>query len=343
MTPTRQNPRDQGCSSPRGTVSKGDTRMGRICSIATAILLLTASWVCAGNFELLADAGVVRPPTPLYAAPGTVVKAEFKSNIRTVSDTELESDSLLPEPVSGKEGVKAKPAIAYKERSRGMAPPPQTAPKSEDTFGATAQTREEINDLEADLEKDLVLSPPPPKTEEKAESTTKVIEKKPAEKAAVTEKKPEKKAAAQVRKINPDRAPQYTAQNKPIQKVKPASIQNPWHVAAGSHVQRPVASAPAGRMCNVSECPVPNSQVAYRQYREPNSPSPAFMTSDPRRVPVPPGSDRFVRDGVTIKLAPAAAPANALPYPEEESAGSDLISAAAEIIGMPFAFISSFF
>ena len=55
--------------------------------------------------------------------------------------------------------------------------------------------------------------------------------------------------------------------------------------------------------------------------------------------------ERIVRDGVTIKLAPAAAPAGAV-YPDyytDESSASDLLSAAAEIIGMPFAFIGSFF
>ncbi len=55
--------------------------------------------------------------------------------------------------------------------------------------------------------------------------------------------------------------------------------------------------------------------------------------------------ERIVRDGVTIKLAPAAAPADGT-YPEyytEESSASDIFSAAAEIIGMPFAFIGSFF
>ena len=53
-------------------------------------------------------------------------------------------------------------------------------------------------------------------------------------------------------------------------------------------------------------------------------------------------ADRVVRDGVTVKLAPAAAPAEYPEYPEE-SAGSDLLSTAVEIIGMPFAFIGSLF
>ncbi|MGC8659175.1 MAG: hypothetical protein ACP5U1_08885, partial [Desulfomonilaceae bacterium] len=59
-------------------------------------------------------------------------------------------------------------------------------------------------------------------------------------------------------------------------------------------------------------------------------------------------TDRVVRDGITIKLAPAAAPVTAPmpPYEAEQrddSSGSDLLSSAAEIIGLPFAFISSLF
>jgi hypothetical protein len=59
---------------------------------------------------------------------------------------------------------------------------------------------------------------------------------------------------------------------------------------------------------------------------------------------IPPATtDRFVRDGVTIKLAPAAAPATGVDPYDEESSGSDILSSAAELIGLPFAFISSFF
>ena len=127
-----------------------------------AIFFVTASWVCAGNFEVLADAGIIRPPTPLHA-PGTLVKAEFKSNIKTTSDMDLESDSLLPEPVSGKEGAKAKPAIAFKERTKGMAPPPRASQSAPEPQGLLSGARDESMDLEGDLEKDLVITPPPPK------------------------------------------------------------------------------------------------------------------------------------------------------------------------------------
>jgi hypothetical protein len=323
--------------------------MGRVCTIATAILFLTASWVCAGNFEVLADAGMIRPPTQLQAAPGTVVKAEFKSNIKKTSDMELESDSLFPEPVSAKEGAKAKPAIAFRERSKGMAPAPKARQKNSDHLSVAAEARGEGMDLEGDLEKDLVIGPPSPTAEEKAEPSSKVTEKKPVtEKAAVTEKKAEKKPAPQVRKIAPPERGSFAIGAKPIQKVKPVT-QNPWHVAAGSYGHRPVYTAPAERMCSVQGCaPKPRNSVppAYRQYDQAYEPTaPVYMNSDPRRVPMPPAADRIVRDGVTIKLAPAAAPPmDGNPYPEEESsAGSEVINAAAEILGMPFAFLSSFF
>ncbi|MBI5250269.1 MAG: hypothetical protein HY912_12310 [Desulfomonile tiedjei] len=322
--------------------------MGRICTIATAILLLTASWVCAGNFEVLADAGIIKPPTPLHV-PGTLVKADFKSNIKTTSDMELESDRLLPEPVSGKEGVQARPAIAFKERSKGMAPPPKASQRSQEPQNLVSEARQDTIDLEGDLEKDLVISPPPQRVEEKTEPSPKVVEKKSAEKPAVAEKKADKKAAPQVRKIAPppDRGT-FAIGAKPIQKVKPVT-QNPWHTAAGAYQHRPVYSAPTERVCSVPDCaprPRNSANAAFGQHNQAyNQPAPAFMNSDPRRVPLPPSADRVVRDGVTIKLAPAAAPPmDGNPYPDEESsAGSEIINAAAEIIGMPFAFLSSFF
>lgn len=323
--------------------------MGRICTIATAIFFVTASWVCAGNFEVLADAGIIRPPTPLHA-PGTLVKAEFKSNIKTTSDMELESDSLLPEPVSGREGAKAKPAIAFKERTKGMAPPPRASQSAPEPQGLLSGARDESIDLEGDLEKDLVISPPPPKAEEKAEAVSKAADKKAAQKPVVSEKKAEKKAVPQVKKVAPPDRGTFAVGAKPIQKVKPAVTQNPWYTAAGAYQQRPVYSAPAQRMCSVPD-DTPRTRnagnTAYRPYNQAyGAPgSPAYMNSDPRRVPMPPTGDRIVRDGVTIKLAPAAAPPmDGNPYPEEESsAGSDVINAAAEILGMPFAFLSSFF
>ncbi len=131
--------------------------------------------------------------------------------------------------------------------------------------------------------------------------------------------------------------------SKPIRKVKPVT-QNPWSYPAGNYENR--------------YCPIDNSGIGCKP--------PEFATSEPRRIAVPeyasmpprgvansggfggprsaaaPAPDRFVRDGVTIKLAPAVAPA-VYPDSAEESSGSDILSTAAEIIGLPFAFISSFF
>ncbi len=174
------------------------------------------------------------------------------------------------------------------------------------------------------------------------------MEKKSEEKSAVAEKKADKKAAPQVKKIAPPDRGTFAIGAKPIQKVKPVT-QNPWNVAAGAYQHRPVYAAPTERMCSVQDC-APQSRnsanTAYKPYNQAyEGPAPSYMNSDPRRVPLPPSADRIVRDGVTIKLAPAAAPpmdGNAYPY-DDSSSGSDIINAAAEIIGLPFAFLSSFF
>jgi hypothetical protein len=339
MTPTRHNPKNQRCSPKGEQLPKGDAVMARFFIIAAAIVVLTASWVCAGNFEMLADAGISRPANPLHIKAGDVVKTEFKSNLNRNFDIELESDTLLPEPASAKETsrVLAKPAVAYRERSnRGMAPPPRVSPKSQQ-LGARAEAADEGPDLEADLEKDLVISPPPPKTEQKP-----AMEEMPAaEKKAVTEKKAQKKKAGPaVKRIAPSEFGTYAASPKPIMKVRPPVAQNPWSHPAGAYDrahpgQQYLTDAPR-QAINHSNRRVNNGY--------PGAVNPGYTNADPRRMAVPPAAaDRFVRDGVTIKLAPAAAPANAFDPSEEESSGSDILSSAAEIIGLPFAFISSFF
>ena len=58
--------------------------MAKLSLIAAAIVVLTASWVCAGNFEMLAAAGISKPPAPLHIRSGDVVKAEFKSNLNPI-------------------------------------------------------------------------------------------------------------------------------------------------------------------------------------------------------------------------------------------------------------------
>jgi|SRR5271157_723665 len=337
MTPTRHNPKNQRCSPKGEQLPKGDTVMARFFTISAAIIVLTASWVSAGNFEMLADAGISRPPTPLQT--GDVVKAEFKSNLNKNFDIELESDTLLPEPASAKETsrVQAKPAVAYRERSaRGMAPPPRVSPKSQ-RLGARAEAADEVPDLESDLEKDLVISPPPPKTEQKP-----AMEEMPAaEKKAVTEKKAEKKKAGPaVKRVAPSQFGTYAASPKPIQKVRPPVAQNPWSYPAGAYESRP--NPGQQYLTDAPRQAVNQSNRRVNGY--PGAVNPGYANADPRRTAIPPAAaDRFVRDGVTIKLAPAAAPAVPGPDPGEEDSGSDILSSAAEIIGLPFAFISSFF
>jgi hypothetical protein len=306
--------------------------MGRISFITAAILLLTASWVCAGNFEVLAGAGVIRPAAPLNIQPGTLVKAEFKSNMRTTSDVELDADFGIPQEVAAPTPpqVQPRPAAAVKERrNRGMAPPPRlTAPRPDPNHGRVAAGRDEDIDLEADLEKDLVISPPPARTDDQIEMQTKPMEKKPAaEKKSVTDKKSEKKAAPAVKKMAPAESPSYSISQKPIQKVR--TTQNAWDRPAGAHVKR---SCPPGQSC-VAE-PPRGAETRYQPMMPP------YMASAPRTTVAPGG--RIVRDGVTIKLAPAAACPSSMDAPED-AASSDILSTAVEILGMPFAFISSFF
>lgn len=320
--------------------------MGKINLVAAAMVLLTASWVCAGNFEVLADAGVIKAPTPLYIKPGTVVKAEFKSNLKTTSDVEMDSDSLFPERVSAKAEpkVQPRPAVAFKERKTGaMAPPPPGNNGLSGRSSHLAAAGDEASDLDSDVEdlsRDLVISPPPAKegATEKMESTPASETKAaPREKNAVTEKQPKakKKAAPSVKRMSPTDYGKYAGASKPIRKVHPlttTTTRNPWSYPAGSYGNRSYEMT-AQRLQK------PREQAVNQGYRPME---PDYMASAPRRITPPPTTERFVRDGVTVRLAPTAMPA-AYPNPTEEESDSDLLSTAAEIIGMPFAFISSFF
>ena len=295
--------------------------MGRICTITAAILLMTVSWVGAGTFDVLADAGAVRTPTPLYVGPGMVVKAEFKSNLNQDAELETESDSLFPTQTAAQAGPKVttKPAQTFKERgTRAMAPPPAAAPLRNPTPGTMAQVKEERDSLEADLEKDLVISPPPAKAESKPEAVDRpTVETRGASpKADLKAKKIQKhKATKRVKRIAPTRHGQYAASQRPIRKVRPVS-RHAWSLPAGNYRAR--------------GCPVAPESIAERPVV--------------RHVAQPPTTRSFVRDGVTVKLAPRTVPAAYGGYPdEEEFAGSEILSIASEIIGMPFAFISSLF
>jgi len=319
-------------------LSKGDNPMGKVYAIAAAIVLATASWVCAGNFEALADAVAVRPPLQQFMKPGAVVKAEFTSNLKATSDMELDADTLLPEQLLPKIApqVKPSPAVAFKERRKGgMAPPPRLTPKPAAGYGKRAQAKDEESvDLETDLEKDLVISPPPAKPEESIEIQSKPAGKKPAvERKATTGKKIEKKATPSVKRVAPPTQEQYSISQRPIQKVHPVT-QNQWSRPAGSYVNR---ACPVGSDCSAGAVN-PAMNTKYHPM------TPQYMTSQPRTtINQPPAANRFVRDGVTVKLAPAAAQPSYMEAPEEDSSNSDILSTAAEILGMPFAFISSFF
>ena len=361
MTPTRQNPNERVNAYRRKQVSKGDTGMGKIVTTAAAIVVLTASWVCAGSFQGLADAAAERPLTSLHIQPGSLTKVEFKSNMRTNSDIELESDIPLAEPAAASSGpeISPRPAVAFRERPSGaMAPPPRTSAEVDSRVGTMAENRGDAtsldSDLDRELEKDLVLSPPPAKTEEPSLVAPRpVVEKKPVEKkkglsgVSIENKKP----SFEVKKpLPPEKVHFATKSGKPIRKVRPLS-QNHWNVPAGSRDSRygrpstARISQPARSRHTRTAAQESRNSRSRRMYQASAMPEREFITSEPRRaITPPPTADRFVRDGVTVKLAPTAAAAS--PYPDEygyDSSGTDILSAATEIIGLPFAFISSLF
>ncbi len=310
--------------------------MARMCLIAAALIFIAVPWAGAGNFEVLGSSGLVQAPQPVYKKPGAVVKAEFRSSLTTRSDAELEPDRVVPEKVAAKNdaGQILKPAITYRDRpTRPMAPPP----KANDAPHATvaAESQDLNSDLESDLEKDLVLSPPPAKTEQpiEAETTTtkgKTTSEKPSV-AAVKKQVTKQKSNGNVKQMPQSAQEKFAISSKPIHKVRPVTS-NSWFGAAGSYDRQgptPVTMNSDPRMLeNYTPRPVPRP----------------YPPTAVRGVPPMAGPDRIVRDGVTIKLAPATAgPMVAQPPQEDDGFGSDLFSTAAEIIGLPFAFISSFF
>ncbi|MGC9031087.1 MAG: hypothetical protein ACP5LD_15645, partial [Desulfomonilaceae bacterium] len=146
-------------------------------------------------------------------------------------------------------------------------------------------------------------------------------------------KKPaaKQKSHTAVKQLAPPVQEKFAVSSKPIHKVRPVTS-NSWFSAAGSYNR---------------QAPNPTTLNSDPRMLESYTPRPVARPYPPiavRGVPPVGAPDRIVRDGVTIKLAPAAAgPAAAQPPQEEDSAGADIFSAAAEIIGLPFAFISSFF
>src|SRR5271157_4786597 len=84
--------KNENYSSIEEPLSKGDDGMRTIFYIAAAIYIAAASCAWAGTFDGLAAAASAKPPTPLFMQPGTIVKTEFKSNIRPDTDADLEAD-----------------------------------------------------------------------------------------------------------------------------------------------------------------------------------------------------------------------------------------------------------
>ena len=85
--------------------------MRTIFYIAAAIYIAAASCAWAGTFDGLAAAASAKPPTPLFLQPGSIVKTEFKSNIRTDSDADLEADFSSVAQACGQEaGTRRSPS-----------------------------------------------------------------------------------------------------------------------------------------------------------------------------------------------------------------------------------------
>ncbi|MGC8603861.1 MAG: hypothetical protein ACP5VS_09255, partial [Desulfomonilaceae bacterium] len=268
--------------------------MFRKLSFIAAILVLTASWVSAGNLGALANAAASQTTTSLYVKPGALVKAEYKSGLKTAADEDISTPSVQPERIAATadQKIMARPAIAYKQKPSGMmAPPPRVESVGHSQAGLVAEAKQDSLDLEGDLEKDLVLSPPPQKSEETTEIQAKPVadDTKPAPQKSVTTATPKKfvkKAVSKrITKVKP--GPQYTRSPKPIHKVHPIS-QGPWQLPAGAYENRPfpqthAASAP-------STYGVPNSGT--------NRMAPSdYATSAPRPgLGTPYQGDRIVRD-----------------------------------------------
>jgi hypothetical protein len=332
----------------KGTCRK-EIFMLRLIAITASIVVLTASGVCAGNFEISADAGLVKSPTPLHINSGRIIKAQFKSDMKTTMDSEFDTDDLYPgpEPASTSDTkIKPKPAVAFKERSAGMAPPQKASPGVDPTFLAGA--KDEVADLDGDLEKDLVLTPPPSKSEDKTEpekKTGSIADKKTTgtQKADVV-KKADRKTEPKVKQMTPSDygTGSYAQSPKQIRKVKPVT-QNPWSMPAGNYAARHYPIDANGPACRVDDTSCGNrirvsGATQFNTGASAGYMAPGYERAKPNLHAA--NRDRINRDGVTIKLAPAAAPNN-MEYQEDSS--SDLLGAAAEIIGLPFAFISSFF
>ncbi len=298
--------------------------MGRVLSTTMALLLVTASWAGAGTFKVMSDERPAQVSSPLYMPPGSVVKADFKSSIKSDSLTDMDSDAGSAAEVDAdkRSGGKGKSGAAKKPRSaKGkMAPSPRVQTKPD----KVAQSGPGELDLEDEIGRDLVLPPPQPSRDAQGESPAFMKDnqadagdpRQSRNKKSESQSKATKKSSKRVTSSAPP-APGLMA-GKPIRKVKPISGYM-WNAPAGTS--------------------------AFGPYGMPMEPQPLMSEARPRIVP-PAMAERFVREGVTIKLAPRTVPA-AYPsshVPDQDSnSGSEFMSTVTEIIGLPFAFVSSLF
>ncbi len=351
--------------------------MGRIFSVMMALLLLSASGVGAGTFGVMSEAKGEKLSSPVYIPP-TVVKAEFKSNLKSDSALDLETEPTAgTEPDSAtRSGTKDRVAPSSKSRApRGMAPSPdrnaeqtpdglseqarkrgsgsapyrgsRQASKSKTGSDKVAQKKQSEQDIEKALEDSLVIQPPQPQAEgekETNESTESAEErgagvqeterargKKASRKGKEISKKPHRGGTSARPSAGPPPPPSSVA-GKPVRKVKPLTGYM-WNTPAGTWGPGVSDRGPEQAL----------SGNGYGAFGNPVGPQPLISQAKPRAVS-PEMASRFVREGVTIKLAPRTVLAT-YPNPQmaEGSTGSELVATVTEIIGLPFAFISSLF
>lgn len=323
--------------------------MVRICCITAAVMLLAASWASAGTFQVLADAGGLTGP--FFSKPVPILKTAFKPGAKKQSEIELESDifpdqdnSELTAPVAI-----ARPAAASKKKKvpGAMAPPPVKSSRKAAQSVKSAAAKERAEDLDLDLAKDLVLPPPPPATEKKAvekmepapEPASKPIAVKPAP-PGVEEVRPQ----VTTKKAPPERPDLHASVSGTIRKVRPITG-NGWNQPAGTYIPSVNPwNNPAGAYVPSQMGYQGPQQTAVSANSQANPYSNRFANPY-EEAPQPQQIRSYVRDGVTVRLVPRpGAVTQQFPQREDDqSTGSEVLNTAADILGMPFAFISSFF
>ncbi len=282
-----------------------------------ALALFVAPWAYAGNLSVLSDAQDTRQKTRSFIPPGAIVKAEFKSSHSDDNDMSANSDSLLPDPdMADMPTVQSRPVDNSQENVNAMAPAPNGNTARGKELETPIQMRASSDDYENELSKDLVIKPPPPKVGESESddmetltggNISPVMDKAPNRGRGKNSRIGVRTPPVTDRKIQ-------SASRVDVRKVRPVT-RNSWATPAGSyrHPRSFAANPPRPQRAQVSQ---PVTQMDE--------------------------SERFVRDGVTIKLAPSARQA-AYGQGPDSPISEEIISAATEIIGLPFAFVSSFF